>query len=223
MTTRVNSVKNVSKVETITSEVKVSNVIADKIKSVKCEKSNAIVKSIAIVSFKFANVRSAILSYVANDNTIHLYDKDVRILILRKSKKDSDLYKLLCDCSEFSYKVITTKDSNKVTQKSYHKSYTVKSVLNVCDLYDQLNAELNVSLIASIKFEREKQAIDKLKNSIEKIQAECNFLSMAIEVTESNEVKTELADRLKIAEKSLKNKVEMLQYVSSAANRSIIK
>ena len=220
--TRVNTKKEVNEVTTT------SNVYSDKIKNTDYSVSSKIIAAIKNISFKFSAVRSAILSYVANETTIKQFDKNELIKLLRASKKDRDLFLTLCDLSAISFKRIVKKDANKVDQVAYFRAYTVKSVLNACDFYLRNNADLDVSFIASIKNEHEIQAIDKLKKQIANLQDQVHVLASTIEQletakTENAELLKEYAEQLAKTEKTLQNKTALYEYVKIKSNRLNIK
>lgn len=199
-----------------------NNAATELLQSVKFEESNKVSKAIKNVSFEFSNVRTAILAYVANDKRLSLYSKNAIIKVLRTSKKDSNLYKKLLMLTAFTYKRINAENKTFVVRKAF----TVKSVLNACDLYIQTNkVQLTQSLIESISFEREVEAINNLKKSISKLQKSCNLLQQTIEqLSEAdNELSAEYEEQLSKVEKQLQNKIQMLEYVNVKSNRMQIK
>lgn len=226
-TKRINKAKEV-KATNVANEItkKVDSYVIDKLKKINYEKSNKFIKDLSNVSFKVVSIRIALLAYAAKDNKIlQQYNNDDRIQLLRKSKKDSELYRNICDIAAFTYKRIVTKVKDSEDQISYHKSYTNKSVMHACDILLQTPSfELTKEYVQDIRFEREKQAINKLKTQISNLQKQTALLAETIEeCSENSELSKEYAEQLAKTEKTLQNKTVMFEYVSVASNRKHIK
>lgn len=223
MTKRVNKTKKATTTNVVDTK-KVSSAIADKLKKLDYSKSNTIAKTISLITFLFASVRTAILAYVANDKTIQLVTNDSRIKLLRRSKKDSELYKTLRSLSVFTYKAIKQVDKNKITTINTLKSFNIKAVLNSCDVYLQISSvELTSQLINAIRHEHEMNAVNKCYEAIDKAQNVCNQLMSTIEHLNDAKLIEDYKELLSKAEVQLQNKVTLYDYVKIQSNRVNIK
>ena len=225
MTKRVNKNSKKETTAKVANEATVkTNAIADKLKSINYSKSNAIVKAISLIVFTFAAIRTHILALAANEASIKLYTSDERVKLLRRSKKDSDLYRVLCSLSAFNYKAVTQKDANKVTTINYRKAYSIKSMLNACDVHIQISSvELTNSLIRSIELEHERKAVFNCSEAIKKQQNVCNVLMSTIEHLDDKQLIADYKEQLTKAEQQLTNKVALHEYVKLQSNRANIK
>lgn len=208
-----------------TKKTTVKNAIAEKLSSLDYSIANKLTKSIKSIDFLFSSIRSIILSLIANNVSMNVFDKAEIVSILRKSKKDVELYVLLRRLSAFTYKAIKTK-SDDVTTTNIIKSFSVKSVLNACIVYSQISSvELTESLVQSIQHEHENNAYLALEKNVESLQTKCSTLQNLIDKLKdtANAEKLELSEQLVNTEIQLTEKIKMLEYLKIQSNRRLIK
>jgi hypothetical protein len=199
--------------------------IAEKLDAINSEKSNKIAKSIKSIDFLFSSIRSIILSLIANNQSLNVYDSDEIVKTLRRSKKDTELYSVLRTIAQFSYKTVKTK-VNEVTTINIVKAFTVTSILRACEVYNSFNSvELTANLLSAILHENELNAVKKIEKNIETLQTEANRLQNIIEKLQDN-AKTEkidLTEKLNQIENQLTEKTKIFEYVKFQTNRQLIK
>lgn len=208
-----------------TKKTTVKNAIAEKIDSLDYSKANKLAKAVKSIDFLFSSIRSIILSLIANNASMNVFDKDEIVATLRKSKKDVELYVTLRRLSAFTYKAVKTK-VNDITTTNIVKAFSVKSVLGACVIYNQINSvELTENLIQAIQHEHEINALASLEKNVESLQTKCNTLQNLIEKLKdsANAEKSELSEQLVNTEKQLTEKTKMFEYLKLQSNRKLIK
>ncbi len=196
-----------------------------KLESLNYENSNKLAKAVKSIDFLFSSIRSIILALIANNQSLNIFDKNSLVAILRKSKKDVQLYITLRKLAGFTYKAVKTTEK-EITTLNIVKAFSVKSVLQACTVFEQINSvELTENLIQSILHEHELNAVKQVEKSIETAQNTCNDLTNLIEsLKDSAKVeKQDLTEKLELAEKQLLLKIRIFDYVKIQSNRNLIK
>jgi DNA-directed RNA polymerase subunit F len=185
------------------------------------------------ISGLFSTVRSEILAKIANVSKMKQFDKNPAIETLRKSKKDTELYRKLCDIAPFDYAIVKTTNDSVLTL-NFKKFYTENAINRACEYYNALfiqlvnaknKTEIIEKLISDIKHEHELQALKKVENSIDSISAQCATILQQIAATKEDEktVLNDLNDKLINLQNRLLIQTKSFEYLKIQSNRQQIK